>query len=115
MNTVTVKIGGKERPFKFGFAAISEFGKMTDRKINDLSDFGNGNYSLYEMLVLFWCGLKHGSRNEKEEFNITIDEVGDWLDEDPTIIISLTAAIRTEMDKIAVKGANIKSLHKRRN
>jgi hypothetical protein len=77
-----VKIGGEERPVKYGFAALMEFTEANGYTMADLDTLGD-NMKLKDALFLVWCGLKHGSRVEKKPFSYTIEDVADWLDEKP--------------------------------
>lgn len=77
-----VEIGGKERPVKYGFAALMEFTEENGYTMADLDKLGE-NMKLKDALFLVWCGLKHGARVEKQPFNSSIEEVADWLDEKP--------------------------------
>lgn len=77
-----VEIGGKQRPVKFGFAALMEFTEANGYTMADLDTLGE-SMKLKDALFLVWCGLKHGARVEKQAFEETIEEVADWLDDQP--------------------------------
>ena len=77
-----VEIGGEERPVKFGFAALMEFTEENGYTMADLDNLGE-NMKLKDALFLVWCGLKHGARVEKKPYSYSIEEVADWLDEQP--------------------------------
>lgn len=79
--TKDVEIGGKLRPVKFGFAALMEFTEAKGYTMADLDNLGE-SMNLKDALFLVWCGLKHGARVQKQEFDFTIDDIADWLDED---------------------------------
>lgn len=80
--TKNVEIGGKLRPVKFGFAALMEFTEANGYTMADLDTLGE-SMKLKDALFLVWCGLKHGARVEKQAFKETIEEVADWLDDQP--------------------------------
>lgn len=80
--TKNVEIGGKLRPVKFGFAALMEFTEANGYTMADLDTLGE-SMKLKDALFLVWCGLKHGARVEKQAFEQTIEEVADWLDDQP--------------------------------
>jgi len=80
--TKNVEIGGKQRPVKFGFAALMEFTEANGYTMADLDTLGE-SMKLKDALFLVWCGLKHGARVEKQAFEETIEEVADWLDDQP--------------------------------
>lgn len=77
-----VEIGGKERPVKFGFAALMEFTEANGYTMADLDTLGD-NMKLKDALFLVWCGLKHGARVEKQEYSFNLEDIADWLDEKP--------------------------------
>ena len=77
-----VEIGGKERPVKYGFAALMEFTEENGYTMADLDKLGE-NMKLKDALFLVWCGLKHGARVEKQPYSYSIEDVADWLDETP--------------------------------
>ena len=77
-----IEIGGKDRPVKYGFAALMEFTEENGYTMADLDKLGE-NMKLKDALFLVWCGLKHGARVEKKPFKHTIEEVADWLDDKP--------------------------------
>lgn len=81
VETKTIGIGGEMRPIHYGFAALGEWCDLTGTGLQDLSKLGQ-NISLNAAMQLIWCGLKHGARRKKEEFNYTSDDVADWIDEE---------------------------------
>lgn len=78
-----VELGGKKRPVKFGFNALSEFGELTGRKMDELNRLNPSTFSLKDILLLCWCALKHGARLENQPFDASMEEVGDWFDDAP--------------------------------
>jgi len=85
-----VKIGGEERPVKFGFAALMQFTDATGYKLADLDKIGE-SLSLSEALELVRAGLKQGARVEKESFNYELEDIADWLDESPEALEQILA------------------------
>jgi len=51
-------------------------------ELSQLQDSMSIDYAI----ALIWAGLKDGARVEKVEFDMTLDDVADLLDEDATII-----------------------------
>jgi len=76
-----IDFGGESRPVKYGWNALAIFGEMTGTGLNDLSKFET-EMTFREVLVLIYAGLKEGARAEKKEFTISLEDVGDFLDED---------------------------------
>ena len=77
----SVKIGGEDRPVKFGFSALMNFCDIAGYKLNDLGRLGEDT-TLGDAVNLIWCGLKDGARAEKKEFTLTSEDVADFLDDD---------------------------------
>lgn len=76
-----IEFGGEKRPVKYGWNALATFGEMTGTGLNDLDKFET-EMTFREVLVLIYAGLKEGARAEKKEFTLTVDDIGDFLDED---------------------------------
>jgi hypothetical protein len=83
--TKHINLGGEDRPVKFGFAALMNFTDMSGYKLNELDKLGD-NMTLTDAVKLIYCGLKNGSRVERQKFNHQLEDVADWLDESPTAI-----------------------------
>lgn len=80
-----VEINGVKRPVKFGFNALRKFSKLTGTSIADMEQLGN-NMTFDTAIHLIYCGLMDGCRASKEEFDYTIDDLGDDLDGDMSAI-----------------------------
>tara|TARA_R100000458_G_scaffold59929_2_gene72829 strand:- start:5658 stop:5999 length:342 start_codon:yes stop_codon:yes gene_type:complete len=76
-----IAIGGELRPVHFGFAALSQWCELSGLGLQDLGNIGE-NLSLSNAISLIYCGLKHGSRKSKQDFNYTMDDVADWIDDE---------------------------------
>jgi len=79
MKYETIKIGSKELPIKFGFAALRNYSNLTGTTLADLDKIGV-NMTLDSALTLMYCGVKDGYRATKKEFNLEIDDIADLLD-----------------------------------
>jgi hypothetical protein len=90
MNTTIVVLGGQERPIKFGFNALTDFSKRTNRNIEQLNTLNPMSLTMEDLLTLCWCALKSGARKEGQEFKVTIEDVGDWLDDNPGALVEIT-------------------------
>lgn len=77
-----MKIGGEDRPVKFGLNQSFEYCEIRNISITemntDISNISNGNGS--QIRDLIWSALKDGARYEKVDFNFTNFDVGDWLE-----------------------------------
>jgi len=83
-----IKIGGELRPVKFGFNSLAEFGRITGLKLQDLQNLGS-SLTIEQVIVLVWCGLRYGAKKEGKPFDYTVEDVGDWLDEDPNLVAEM--------------------------
>ena len=81
MEATPIFINGKDYPVKYGFAALRAFSDATNISLQQLSTIGN-NMSITQALALVWAGLKDGARVMKQDFNMSIDDVADLLDQD---------------------------------
>lgn len=77
-----IKVSGKTWPVSLGTNALSEF--LDDQKLSlmDMEKLGE-TMSLRQAVKLFYFGLKDGARKAKKEFELTIEEVGDLIDDFP--------------------------------
>lgn len=91
MNTTEIQLGGEPRPIKFGFNAISEFGELTSRTIDQINNLNTNTLTMKDLMTLCWCALKQGARREGKPFDYTLEDVGDWLDENPGALVGITA------------------------
>jgi hypothetical protein len=96
-----VMINGKDYPCRFGMAALMEYTKQTNTKINDLGNLGN-DMTMEQAITLCWCGLKDGARKAKKQFDMETVDIADLLDDDPNAIEKImevfAAQFNTEMD-----------------
>lgn len=83
--TKQLKVNGKEYPVKYGFNALRLFSNQTGISLDQLSQLQD-SMSIDYAIALIWAGLKDGARVEKIEFDMTMDDVADLLDEDQSII-----------------------------
>ena len=84
---LTVKENGKEKELaiRFGMNSLRLFTSATNRNLNDLQSLGS-NMSLEDALQLIHAGFIDGHRKSGQEYNYTIDDLADLMDEDPTLI-----------------------------
>ena len=85
-----VLIGGAERPVKFGFAALMQFTDATSYTLSDLDKIGE-SLKLSEALELVRAGLTQGARVEGEKFTASLEDVADWLDDNPEALEKVLA------------------------
>tara|TARA_R110000787_G_scaffold87489_3_gene186378 strand:+ start:3747 stop:4091 length:345 start_codon:yes stop_codon:yes gene_type:complete len=93
-----VKMDGKSYPVKFGFNALRHFSRMTGTSINDMERIGQ-DMTFDTALSLIFCGLKDGARASKEDFILTMDDLGDILDNDMSGIEKCMELFASQMGK----------------
>lgn len=97
MRPVTIiESAGQKLPFSFGMSASARFCESEGLDISDLPSIGQ-NLTLIRALNLVWHGLADGHRREKKEFTMTVDDVGDMMDEDPDFLQKCLDALPKHM------------------
>ena len=91
-----IEFGGEKRPVKYGWNALAIFGDMTGSGLNDLGKFET-EMTFSEVLALIYAGLKEGARAEKKEFNLAVEDIGDFLDNDTDKIQEFIGVFTSEM------------------
>jgi len=91
-----IEFGGEKRPVKYGWNALAIFGDMTGSGLNDLGKFET-EMTFSEVLALIYAGLKEGARAEKKEFNLAVEDIGDFLDNDTDKIQEFIDVFTSEM------------------
>lgn len=81
MKATPIFINGKDYPVKYGFAALRAFSDVTGTTLNELNQLGK-TMTITQALALVWAGLKDGARVMNKEFDLSIDDVADLMDED---------------------------------
>lgn len=87
MNYTNVKVNEIERPVSFGMNALAKFTRNAGLSLKELGNLDE-HLDLENTLVLVWCGLSDGFRKARKDgavtgqFNLTVEDVGDLLDED---------------------------------
>lgn len=81
MKAKPVFIDGKDYPVKYGFAALRKFSDLTGTTLQELDKLST-SMTLTQAIALVYAGLADGARVTKTEFNLSLDEVADLLDED---------------------------------
>ena len=81
MNYEIVSIAGKKYPIFFGFNGLRKYCGITGTSLQKLMSIGQ-DMTLDEALKLVLVGIEEGCRKSGQDFNLTIDELGDMLDTD---------------------------------
>jgi hypothetical protein len=78
-----IKIGDKEYPVKFGLNALALFCDEVGLKLGELDKIG-AQSSLMDILRLAYWGMKDGARSEGKPFDLTVENIADLLDDNPS-------------------------------
>ena len=79
-----ISIGGKNRPVHFGVNALAEFNQATGTNFEWIFRIAE-NPMLLDFNQLRWLvyvGLKQGATEHGQQVDFTLDDVGNWLNED---------------------------------
>jgi hypothetical protein len=76
-----MKIGGKNREFKYGVNAIRAFVRAAGKTPDEIFGGGFDPRDMEFGCTLVWAGLLWQDRN------LTIDQVGNWLDEEEHLYV----------------------------
>ena len=82
--------------FSFGIAALSRFCEVEGLNLNDLGQLAEGMTPL-RALNMIYAGLKDGYRREGVPFNLTLDDVGDIVDDDPEFMAKCMDVVTKSM------------------
>lgn len=93
----TVTVGGKERPFRFSFRAISKY--CNKSKIQGIGSFMRHveDIPIQNFPDLFFYGFEDGAKKEGQEVDFKAADVADWLDEDMTLLQRCSEALGAEL------------------
>lgn len=98
-----INIGGQSRPIRFGFAAIMSIEKATGQSVGkflkNLEDF-----SITSTVQIVHAGLQDGARKAKMPFDVSLEEVADWIDEDLTVIEKCMTVFQESMVQSSEQG-----------
>ncbi len=81
MNYTFIEINKEKLPIKFGFNALRKYSSKTNTSLQDLDKLGV-DMTLDGALNLIYCGIEDGHRAAKQEFELTIDDLADLIDND---------------------------------
>ena len=102
-----IELANKKYPIFFGFNGLRKYCAKTGTSLNKLMTLGQ-DMTLDEALQLVLVGIEEGCRKSGQEFKLTIDELGDILDEDMNGLATALNVFGTLM------GQNIKSVGKKK-
>jgi hypothetical protein len=76
-----VIINGKDYACRFGMNSLRLYCKETNINLTDLDKLGE-NMTLDDACYLIKAGLTDGARKAGKEFDLTVEDIADMLDED---------------------------------
>ena len=85
MDTQLIKVGEKTYPVKYGFNALRMFCNASGIELQELEQIGS-SMKIDHAINLVWAGMKDGARVEKQDFDLTPEDIADLMDEDNTLI-----------------------------
>lgn len=85
MDTQLIKVGEKAYPVKYGFNALRLFCNKSGIELQELEQIAS-SMKIDHAINLVWAGMKDGARVEKQEFDLTPEDIADLMDEDNTLI-----------------------------
>ena len=85
MDTQQIKVGEKLYPVKYGFNALRIFCNESGIEVQEIENISQ-SMSLDHAINLVWAGLKDGARVEKIDFNLSVEDIADMMDEENTLI-----------------------------
>ena len=109
MKATPVFINGKDYPVKYGFAALRKFSDITGTTLQELDGLAN-KMTLTQAIALVYAGLADGARVTKTEFNLTLDEVADLMDEDSE---AMTSVLNVFAESFGDSKGNVKASKKK--
>lgn len=88
----SLNINDKEYPFRFSFIAIRKFSQLTGIALEEL-----GSMSSSHILEILYAGLYGGSRKAKLEWDLHIDDLELWLDDNFDKIESIMELVSQDL------------------
>lgn len=92
-----IQIGDKTYPLSISLNTLAEFGRLTGRNTSQTLNISQENTGLDDFLVLIWCAFKDGARLRKTEFNLTKEDIGDLMNDNPSAFAGFIAAYSESM------------------
>jgi len=88
----TIKVNNKEYPFKLTLSALMQFEDYFEKSFSKIDE----EMRVKEMVYLLWAGLKAGAKIEKKEFDMSLEDLGDFMD-----MTEINSAMEKAMNDIA--------------
>jgi hypothetical protein len=105
-----VELAGKNYPIFFGFNGLRKYCGLTGTSLNKLMSLGQ-DMTLDQALKLVLIGIEEGCRKSGQEMTLTIDDLGDILDQD---MGGLTRALEIFGEQMGHNMGNVKETTKKK-
>ena len=96
-----VKIGKENRPVCFGWNALAEYEKLTGQSLLQFSN--REGLSVGNTIKLVYVGLLYGAKKDEVKADFTIEDVGDWLTDNPTVVAEIIDVFVKSMPDVGKK------------
>lgn len=80
---------GREYPIRFGLRAINQFAKQTGGNFSEVITAKDAITAVDAIVSLGALGLNEGARKEGLEAHYTEEELWEWCDDDPSIVLRI--------------------------
>ncbi len=100
-------IDGQAYPIHFGLRALNDFAKKTGADFNTVITTAEAVGTLDALASLTALGLNEGARIEGIDERYTEDEVWDWFDENPKLVLEVADIFKESIDALTKKLGDI--------
>ena len=107
MAMAEITINGKTHPIHFGLKAISRFAQQHNLDFADMLSTPDTLSSFEGIADLAVLGLNDGARRAKSDVRYTVDDVWDFFDDDPQVILSVAEVFVKSVTPLVDKLANL--------
>jgi hypothetical protein len=93
-----IEIEGKSYPIRYSWNALRLIGDELNMSMNDMLKFDLMNRKISDTFVFVYYGFKEGARLNEEECKVKdIEQVGDLLDKDSSILAKAIECFAEDM------------------
>ena len=94
-----ILIGGRERPIEFGWNGMRIFCREAKVPLAKIDRLGE-EMTPDDVTILVYAGLRHGAEREKQKVDFTIDDVGEWINDDIEVVGKAMKIFQEQMPKL---------------
>ena len=98
-----IVIRGTARPIHFGMRAINEFTKNTKGDFETNISTTEAIATMDSLVAVASVGLNEGARLSKRPERYTVDDVWDFIDEEPQLVLTIADIFKDSIDALTVK------------